>query len=135
MNWYLTAFRKYAVFSGRSRRREYWFWVLFNIIVVAALASLDVMLSSALLGSPLTLLSAVYGLASLIPGLAVSVRRLHDTGHSAWALFLGLIPLVGAIILLVWDLTDSQPGDNRYGPNPKQPAAVAAPDAPWRQPI
>jgi uncharacterized membrane protein YhaH (DUF805 family) len=64
-------------------------------------------------------LSTIYSLAVLIPSLAVSVRRLHDTNRTGWWIFIGLVPLVGAIILIVFYATDSQPGDNQYGPNPK----------------
>jgi uncharacterized membrane protein YhaH (DUF805 family) len=117
MNWYLEALKKYAVFSGRARRTAYWMFVLFNVIIAVVLAIID-----GLVGSP-GILGLLYGLAVLIPGLAVSVRRLHDTNRSGWWLLICLIPLVGAIILLVFMVQDSQPGENRYGPNPK--AAVA----------
>lgn len=115
MQWYLEAFRRYAEFSGRSRRRAYWFFVLFNLIVSFVLAGVD----AALMGPDSGLLLPLYGLAALIPGIAVSVRRLHDIGRSGWWLLIGLIPLVGAIVLLVFYVQDSQPGDNAYGPNPK----------------
>ena len=66
-----------------------------------------------------SILSGIYGLAVLIPGLAVAVRRLHDTGRSGWWLLIGLVPLIGAIVLIVFMATDGEPGDNAYGPNPK----------------
>jgi uncharacterized membrane protein YhaH (DUF805 family) len=130
-------FRKYAVFSGRARRSEYWYWVLFNAIVTVLLLCVDAAVGAAAFGSPLTfgLFSSLYGLAAIIPGTAVSIRRLHDGGHSGWALFWAFLPLLGAIVLLVLFCQDSQPGENRYGPNPKLPATASTPDAPWRQPV
>lgn len=106
---------QYANFSGRARRSEYWFWTLAVFIVSIIAGIIDM-----IIGIPL--LQIVVALATLIPGLAVAVRRLHDTGRSGWFLLLGLIPLVGAIILLVWFCSDSQ-ADNTYGPNPKGSAA------------
>jgi uncharacterized membrane protein YhaH (DUF805 family) len=117
---------QYANFSGRARRSEYWFWTLAVVIVSIVAGILD-----AILG--IKILQYVVLLATLVPGLAVGARRLHDTGRSGWLLLLGIIPLVGAIILIVWFVGDSHP-DNEYGPNPKgstaggygQPAAPTA---------
>lgn len=119
MSWYIEAFKKYAVFSGRSRRKEYWFFVLFNIIVAFILGFIDGLTGSFSMESGFGLLSAIYTLAAFIPGLAVSVRRLHDTNRSGWWLLLGFIPLVGAIVLIVFFVQDSDAGQNQYGPNPK----------------
>ena len=113
MNWYLEVWKKYAVFSGRARRKEYWMFVLINIIVALLLAG------AAAVAKPLAILYLLYSLAVTIPGLAVSVRRLHDTGHSGWWLLICFLPLVGAIALLVFMVLDSEAGDNEYGPNPK----------------
>jgi uncharacterized membrane protein YhaH (DUF805 family) len=122
MGWYLTVLRKYAVFHGRARRREYWFFVLFNIIFSVAFSIVDHSL-----GNPLAEgtgpLSGLYALAVLLPSLAVSVRRLHDTGRSGWWVLLGLVPLIGWLVLLVFQVQDSEPGTNAYGPNPKLVAA------------
>jgi len=117
MNWYLEVLKKYAVFSGRARRKEYWYFVLFSIIVSIVLASIDAVIGS------VGLLSGLYCLAVLIPSVAVFVRRLHDTDRSGWWIFIGLIPLVGFIVLLVFMALDSSPGDNQYGANPKGAAA------------
>jgi uncharacterized membrane protein YhaH (DUF805 family) len=120
LSWYLQALKNYAVFSGRSRRREYWYFVLFNIIVGIVLGWIDALLgtrSSYYAGAGL--LSGIYGLAVLIPTLAVSVRRLHDIDRSGWWILIGLVPLLGVIVLLVFALLEGTPGDNRYGPNPK----------------
>lgn len=114
MNWYLKVLRQYADFSGRARRTEYWMFVLFNFIFGVVAAILDASIGS------WGLLSLFYGLAVLIPGLAVVVRRLHDTGKSGWMILISLIPIIGAIWLFVLMVLDSDPGDNQYGPNPKE---------------
>lgn len=113
MNWYLEVLKKYAEFSGRARRKEYWMFVLFNMIISFVLELVE-----GLFGGP-GILYMIYGLAVLIPGLAVSVRRLHDVGKSGWFLFILLVPIVGAIWILILHCTDSLPGENQYGPNPK----------------
>ncbi|MFD8720709.1 uncharacterized membrane protein YhaH (DUF805 family) [Streptomyces sp. Ag109_O5-1] len=117
MNWYVDVLKKYAVFSGRARRQEYWMFALFNIIATIVLA-----IVGRVIGFPA--LVAIYSLAVLLPGLGVAVRRLHDTGRSGWAILIGIIPLVGSIILLVWLASDGKPEDNQYGANPKHAAAV-----------
>jgi len=117
MSWYLEALKKYAVFSGRARRKEYWFFVLFNIIISFMLGLIEGLIGLAP-DSP-SILGLIYGLAVLLPGLAVSVRRLQDTGKSGWWLLIAFVPLVGAIVLIVFMAQDSTPGDNQYGPNPK----------------
>jgi uncharacterized membrane protein YhaH (DUF805 family) len=116
MDWYLGVLRNYAVFHGRARRREYWMFALISFIVSLVLGIIDYLMRTNVLG-------VLYTLAILIPSLAVHVRRLHDTNRSAWWLLIGLIPLIGAIVLLVFTLMDSDPGDNDYGPNPKEFAA------------
>lgn len=113
VDWYLEVLKKYAVFSGRARRKEYWTFLLFNIIIGLVLGGI-----AWLAGGP-DVLGSIYSLVVLIPGIAVSVRRLHDTDRSGWWLLIGLIPLIGAIVLLVLMAQDSQPGANQYGPNPK----------------
>ncbi|MFJ8659967.1 DUF805 domain-containing protein [Streptomyces sp. NPDC093795] len=117
MNWYLDVLKKYAVFSGRARRKEYWMYILFNAIAAVVLMAVDFALST------YPLLTAVYTLAVLVPSLAVTVRRLHDTGRSGWWYFIAFVPLVGGIILLVFTCSDSEGHDNAYGANPK--AALA----------
>ena len=110
-----SVFSKYAVFSGRARRSEYWYFVLLTLI-----ASFVLSLFSSFLGDFGTLLPAIWELAILVPTLAVIWRRLHDIGKSGGWYFIFLVPVVGWIILLVWLCRDSQPGDNQYGPNPKE---------------
>jgi len=123
MNWYLKALKQYADFSGRARRKEYWMFTLFNMIIIYALI-LVMMVGNAIKSSELSLLGMVlyggYALAIIVPSLAVCVRRLHDIGKSGWYFFIGLIPLVGGIILLIWLFKDSQAGKNEYGANPKE---------------
>jgi uncharacterized membrane protein YhaH (DUF805 family) len=112
MNWYLAVLKKFAEFSGRARRKEYWMFVLINLIISLVLTGLDYALN-------IGLLSGLYSLAILVPSLAVGVRRLHDINKSGWSLLISLIPLVGFIILILWLAKDSDAGDNTYGPNPK----------------
>ena len=119
MNWYLTVLKKYAEFSGRARRKEYWMFVLFNIIFFIVAIILDNILGTAIENVGYGLFYFLYGLAVIIPSLAVTVRRLHDTGKSGWWIFISLIPLIGGIWLLILLVTDSQPGENPYGPSPK----------------
>lgn len=119
MDWYLLVLKKYAVFSGRSRRKEYWFFVLFNIFATIALSIVDSFTGSYDPELGVGLLGLIYGLAVLIPSIAVLVRRLHDTGRSAWWLLIGLIPLIGAIVLFVFMVLDGDEKDNQYGASPK----------------
>lgn len=119
MNWYFKCLKQYVDFSGRARRKEYWFFFLFNFIISFVLGLVDGMAGTADPEIGLGLIGGIYTLAVLLPGMAVSVRRLHDTGRSGWSLLFGLIPLVGAIILLVFYFQDSDAGPNEYGENPK----------------
>jgi len=120
MNWYLLVLKKFADFNGRARRTEYWMFVLFNIIFGIVATVIDNVVGTAIDGMGYGLFYILYMLAVLIPGLAVAVRRLHDTGKSGWMLLVALIPLVGAIWLLVLMVTEGTPGENQYGSNPKE---------------
>lgn len=122
MNWYIGVLKKYAVFSGRARRKEYWMFVLINIVVSVGLAIADNVLGT-VSQAGVGMLGALYSLGVLIPSLAVGVRRLHDTDRSGWWLLIGLIPLIGLIVLIVFFVMDSQPGQNRFGANPKEGTA------------
>lgn len=124
MSWYLAALKKYAVFSGRARRKEYWFFVLFNVIIAFVLGLIDGFLGFTT-EYGIGILGGLYALAVFIPGLAVTVRRLHDTNRSGWMLLLGLIPFIGFIILLVFYFQDSDSVANKYGENPKLKADPA----------
>jgi uncharacterized membrane protein YhaH (DUF805 family) len=112
VHWYVDVLKKYAVFSGRARRQEYWMYNLFNIIALIVLAIIG-----AVAGTMIPYL--VYGALVLIPSIAVTARRLHDTGKSGWFILLGIIPLIGGIVLLVFTCTDGDPQPNSHGPNPK----------------
>jgi uncharacterized membrane protein YhaH (DUF805 family) len=114
MNWYLAVLKKYAVFNGRARRKEYWMFFLFNLIIGFILGFVE-----GLVHKGFGILGAVYSLLVFLPGLGVAIRRLHDTGRSGWWLLLGLIPLLGMIVLLIFMLIGSDPAENNYGPNPK----------------
>ncbi|MCW2648309.1 MAG: hypothetical protein JWP07_4418 [Pseudonocardiales bacterium] len=114
---------QYVGFSGRARRSEYWWFFLFNLIIAIAVAIVDAAIGSTILGILVTL-------ALLLPGIAVTIRRLHDTGRSGWWILIALVPLIGAIVLIVFACQDSQGGVNQYGPSPKygpSPYGGAAP--------
>ena len=113
VNWYLAVLKNYVGFSGRARRQEYWMYFLFNVIAIVVLAVVDAVVGT-------SLLVLLYELAVLLPTLAVTVRRLHDTNRSGWWILLGIIPLIGTIILIVFNASDGTPGENQYGPNPKE---------------
>ena len=114
-----TVLNKYATFEGRSRRSEYWYFTLLSVILSIAA---QVIGGGGRNGGLITLLLlgvlCLVSLALLIPGIAVSVRRLHDTGRSGWFLLIALIPLVGGILLLVWMCSRGTEGPNRFGADP-----------------
>src|SRR5258708_7708452 len=107
MTWYFEVLRKYAVFNGRARRKEYWMFFLFNLIVAFVIGFVG-----ALFGDREGLIGNIYSVAGLIPGIAVGVRRMHDTDHSGWWI---LVPFAN----LVFACQEGHLGDNRFGPNPK----------------
>jgi uncharacterized membrane protein YhaH (DUF805 family) len=122
MEWMLLPFRRYAEFSGRSRRKEYWMFFLFNILVVMAIVAVGLGLMFAGDEDIGTMVLAIglsaYCLAAFIPGLAVQVRRFHDQDKSGWFVLLGFIPL-GSLVVLIFMLIEGTPGPNQYGPDPK----------------
>lgn len=121
MKWYLKVLRQYADFTGRARRTEFWMYALFNMIFAIGAAVLDNILGLTFNEQiPYGFIYMLYGLAVFIPGLAVSVRRLHDVGKSGWFYFIALIPIIGAIWLLILFVTEGTPGSNEYGVNPKE---------------
>jgi uncharacterized membrane protein YhaH (DUF805 family) len=110
-----TCLRRYAVFEGRARRSEYWWFFLFNVLMQAATGLVD----AALFGQDsVGLVNALYGLAVLLPGLAVAVRRLHDVNRSGWWLLISLIPVLGILLLIVWFCRRGDAGPNRFGTDP-----------------
>jgi len=122
MSWYLAVVRNYAGFKGRARRKEYWMFVFFNIIFTIIAMVIDNILGTIITPTYYGLFYVLYALIVLIPSLAVGVRRLHDVGKSGWFLFIALIPIIGAIWLLVLMCSDGESGANMYGPNPKESA-------------
>jgi uncharacterized membrane protein YhaH (DUF805 family)/ribosomal protein L32 len=135
MYWFLQAIKKYADFTGRARRKEYWMFGLVNFLVNMVIALLliikglkpdymfysDEMLLGILLKSiGLLIFSIIFNFAMVIPGLSVSVRRLHDTNRSGWWLLINLVPIIGSIFFFLFTIEDSTPGENIYGPNPKE---------------
>jgi uncharacterized membrane protein YhaH (DUF805 family) len=119
MEWYLLVLKRYAEFNGRSRRKEYWMFTLYNIVIflvlyIAGFVTLErTGISMVFFG-----LAFIYALAILVPNLAVSVRRLHDIDKSGWWILLAFVPVV-SLALIVLMCLEGTPGDNRFGPNPK----------------
>lgn len=111
MKWFFRAIQKYAVFSGRARRKEYWYFILFSIIFAIPVVTIDFMLM------PQPILSILYLLFLILPNIAVSVRRLHDNSMSGWWILLNWVPL-GGLIILIFMLIPGTIGDNEYGPDP-----------------
>lgn len=118
MNWYIEVLKKYAVFSGRSRRKEYWYFLLFHLVIFFVLAFVDVQLGWFDPENNFGLLTAIYGLGVLLPALAVSVRRFHDLDRTGWWVLVCLIPFVGGIVFLVFMALPGTSGENQYGPDP-----------------
>ncbi|EDX85980.1 conserved hypothetical protein [Synechococcus sp. PCC 7335] len=123
MEWYLKVLKKYATFEGRARRAGYWYFFLFNVLISFAVGFVDGFIST-ILGVETIGLGVIYTIGVLVPSIAVTCRRLHDTGRSGWMQLIAFIPLVGPIILLVFTVQDSSFERNEYGPNPKRPASV-----------
>ncbi len=113
MEWYITVLSKYAVFTGRARRKEYWMFVLINAVVVFVLGIINVAM-----GADVPAIPTVYSLAVFLPSLAVTVRRLHDTDRSGWWFLLVFIPIIGAIVFLVFMATPGSEMLNRFGNSP-----------------
>jgi uncharacterized membrane protein YhaH (DUF805 family) len=121
MNWYFKVFKQYLDFSGRARRKEIWMFTFINFGVSIVLSILDGILGTTTTGDSdgIGFLYLVYWLLSIIPSLAVSVRRLHDIGKSGWWVLINMIPIVGPIWFLVLICMDSDDKPNQWGDNPK----------------
>ncbi len=115
MNWYVAVLKKYGVFNGRARRKEYWMFALFNVIFSSVIYIIELIAGI----DDLAIISMIYSLGILIPSLAVAVRRLHDTNRTGWWVLINLIPFLGWLIFLIFVVQDSDAGNNDYGPNPK----------------
>ncbi|MBN9791964.1 MULTISPECIES: DUF805 domain-containing protein [unclassified Pseudonocardia] len=132
MTYYLQAMRGFSDFRGRARRAEYWMFALVYLGIYLVAGTLDVVLGTTqLLGAPV--LATVVALVHLVPAIALLVRRLHDTGRSGWWYFIGLVPLVGVVLLIVWLAADGEHRQNAWGDDPKRaeraPAQFVAPQA------
>jgi uncharacterized membrane protein YhaH (DUF805 family) len=126
MQWYLKALKQYADFHGRARRTEFWMFVLVNVVISIVLGIVDTAAGTAdafaaggMASYSPGILGTIYGLAVLIPSIAVTVRRLHDTDRSGWWFFIQLIPIVGGIVILVFACLEGTRGPNRFGADPK----------------
>ena len=129
IDWVLEVFSKYAVFNGRARRKEYWYWYLFNYLISIFFAVIsfaiippygtDTDKGIGWFAIFIYVLVIIYSLGVFIPNLAVTVRRLHDTNRSGWSYFISMVPVIGGILLFIYLVEDSMPGENQYGPNPK----------------
>lgn len=114
MQWYISVLKQYAVFEGRASRTEYWMFSLFNFLIAIALGVVESIIATG---------GTIYGLYALlifIPSIAVTIRRLHDTGRSGWWLLIAFLPLVGSIVLLVFLVLESEAESNNYGANPRE---------------
>ena len=114
MNYYFEVLKKYAVFNGRARRSEYWYFVLFNVIASILFAIVDYSIGTMDIDSGRGILGTIYSLGVIIPSIAVSVRRMHDVGKSGWFI---LIPIYNLILAI----TEGEREENQYGPDPKNP--------------
>lgn len=126
MHWYIDVLKKYTVFSGRARRKEYWMFFLFSAIISIFLAVIDEFMGwqFEMDGESLGFLSTLYYVAVIVPYLAVIFRRLHDTERSGWWILIAFIPIVGVVVLLVFMILQGTKGENRYGPDPKAETAT-----------
>lgn len=121
MHWFMEVLRKYAVFSGRARRKEYWYFALGYLVLYVACALIDWVLGPiwSLIGEDIGLFGLLLAIGLFLPSLAVTVRRLHDTDRSGWWILIFFIPIVGVIVAVVFLASKGTEGDNRFGPDPK----------------
>jgi uncharacterized membrane protein YhaH (DUF805 family) len=118
MQWYIDVLKKYAVFDGRARRKEFWMFMLFSTIISIVLLILDRLIGTDYNNGRNGILSSLYSLAVLLPTIGVAIRRLHDTDRSGWWLLLWLT-CIGIIVLIVFWAIEGTAGDNKHGPDPK----------------
>ena len=139
MEHYIGVLKKYAVFEGRASRMEFWMFMLISILVSIALSFVDKYLPRIGVWGEMGILGLAYSLITLIPSLAVGVRRLHDTNRSGSWLLILLVPIIGFIVILIFALLESTPGENKYGPNPDSisasPFTNTPPSAPTKPPV
>ncbi len=118
MEWFVEGVKQYAVFRGRARRKAYWWFILICLLISIMLAVVDTIIGKYDAATGVGLLSGLFGLATFLPALGVTVRRLHDTDRSGWWLLVTLLPVIGAIVMIVFVASIGTRGDNRYGPDP-----------------
>ena len=123
MSWFIQAIKKYAVFSGRSRRKEYWYFTLFYLLGFIALSLVDFAIGTWDSEAGVGLVGGIFFLILLLPGIAVTVRRLHDIDRTGWWYLINFIPLIGPLVLLVFTVQNGTPIGNSYGPSPKHSTA------------
>ena len=119
MQWYIDVLKKYAVFNGRARRKEFWMFTLFSIIASLILAAIDRIIGTTYNNGTSGILQNIYSLAVLLPTIGVGIRRMHDTNRSGWWILINLIPCIGWIWFIVLAAQEGNAGDNQYGPDPK----------------
>jgi uncharacterized membrane protein YhaH (DUF805 family) len=119
IDYALTPLRKFADFSGRARRAEYWWFYLLVIVGYLMASIIDSLMGLDGTVGPYGIITLVFGLAMLLPSIAAGVRRLHDTDRSGWWMLIAFVPLVGVIVLLVVFVLEGTQGENRFGPDPK----------------
>jgi uncharacterized membrane protein YhaH (DUF805 family) len=120
MEWATLPFKRYAEFTGRSRRKEYWMFTLLVVVVAIVLSLVEGVLGlGGMVGGVYGPLTTLFLLATLVPSIAVGIRRLHDTDRSGWWILIALVPFVGGLILLVFYVLEGTKGPNQYGPDPK----------------
>ncbi|UDW82814.1 DUF805 domain-containing protein [Pasteurella canis] len=118
MNWYLTVLKNYATFTGRARRKEFWMYSLIHFLIISALVFIDINLGTFDIEKKTGLISSIYVLATFLPTLAVSARRLHDINYSGWWVLLNIIP-IGSLVVLIFCGFKGTSGSNRFGQDPK----------------
>ena len=124
MEWFVEAMRKYAVFKGRARRKEYWWFLLVYLLISLVLTVFDGIIGKYDAQSGMGLLSGLFGVATFLPGLAVAVRRLHDTDRSGWWVLITVLPVIGLLIFVIFMARAGTPGENRFGADPKAAVLV-----------
>jgi uncharacterized membrane protein YhaH (DUF805 family) len=117
-----SGFSNYVNFSGRSCRSEYWFWVLFIVLAEIVTSIIDVVIG-------VRVTTGIFGLVTILPGLAVAIRRLHDLDRTGWWFLLVFIPLIGWIVLIIWYVTKGTDGPNRFGADPLAALGAQVPRA------
>ena len=130
MQWYLDVLKKYTVFDGRARRKEFWMFALFSTIISIILSIIDRIIGTDFGGNSSSgWLSTIYSLAVLLPTIGVGIRRMHDTNRSGWWILISLVPCIGWIWYIVLAAQEGTAGDNNYGPDPKAAERFGQPGA------